>query len=180
MFIKFIWNLVFVSLFLSCVNAAANILPENCEDHSDIVSSISLFDTIPDSEQNNIVRKIESCLLQLMDESLKPICNREQASEVLLRLRRQIAFTTIDDKHETLKQMQELERLNKVKFEYADAFYAIADDLDKILAAQLDKVPLDTVAATAATVSTEIGIYRNIVRIKALDLCGSTIERTAE
>ena len=198
MFIKFIWNFLFISLFLSSVNATAraDIFQENCgESPSDI--ALSLSDILSSSAQNNPFRRIEHCLVYTMDESLKPLC--DQAKVITTRIKACATNPHICNQghsynDERTKILEILILLEQVKTKYANIFYEAANDLDETLTTLLQDGPTTTEVATdtssadntiadAAILDVlipEQGHFKDIVRIKALNLCGSTLERTAE
>ena len=180
MFIKFIWNLAFISLFLSSVNAAAktDIFQENCGDFpADIKSFRPLSDILSDifsgSAQNNPLRQIENCLLQTMDEGLKPICDEEK----LLKQKLREGNLTAEDLEEI---NEELVHLEDVKYAYADILYEVAGGTDKFVDVTISATKFDVLSNVLIIDKKIRGIFKDIVRIKALNLCGSTLERTAE
>ena len=219
MFTKITWNFLFTILFLTNVNAMASVnamekadlFTENCGEYpSDIKSFRPLSDMISGSAQNNPLRIAENCLLQVMDKNLKPICDEEKILKGELRKGN---YNTED-----LKEINEyLTQLVKVKQEYADILYEVANEADKMLKALQDGTTTDVATTDVATTDVATtddattddattddattddattdailsvvydmsikGIregYRDIVAIKALKLCGSTLERNAE
>ena len=150
MLTKIIRNFLLMSFFLSGVNAIAigeavvitnevqaeqrqvlvfkELKPEpfikNCIEYSSDFRSFQVSDIIS-SSQNNPFRRVENCLLQAMNKSLKPVCDEERSLKAALR----------KDQHddETWEEIEKtLVYLEEVKYEYADTLYEVADGIDEL------------------------------------------------
>ena len=155
----------------------------------------------PFSSQNNPFTKLENCLLQAMDKSLKPVCDEERSLKAALKKDQG------DD--ETWEEIEEtLAYLSEVKYEYADTLYEIADGINEMYVqtqanvkgevkysdefyeivdginqlvdakVQVNEQETDSVNILADILISEIiGGYGDMIALRARRFCGSTLRQ---